>query len=160
MKRSIWALGMLGAVLSAVGPGIAVADNCVASSGDGYAKLSANALQRLMNQSMACYPAAGPPWTNQEYQPSNGSGGTITDYKKGPSDPKDPSKAIGTYSVIGTGSGGQITYSYTAGGTFVYTVWGTQSSGSGTYDFCNASLAPLPGRVKIIAQVGASPIAC
>lgn len=159
MKRSIWTLGMLGAVLTAVGPGIAAADNCVASSSDGYAKLSANALQTLMAQSMACYPAAGSPWTNQEYHPGNGSGGTVTDYKKGPLDKKDPSAPVGSYSVVGN-SGGQITYTYTTGGTFVYSVWGTQTSGSGTYDFCNASLVPLTGQVKVIAHVGASAISC
>jgi hypothetical protein len=159
MKRSIWALGMLGAVLTAVGPGIAMATNCVASTG--YAKLSANALETLVAKSMACYPAAGPPWTNQEYHAGDGISGSLSDYKRGPAAPgnKDPTAVIGTYSVIGN-SGGQITYTYTTGGTFVYSVWGTQSSGSGTYDFCNASLVPLPGQVKVIAQVGNSAVAC
>ncbi len=109
---------------------------------------------------MACYPAGGPPWTNQEYHQGSGITGSLSDYKHGPAGAgnKDPTAVIGTYTVAGVG-GGQVTYSYTAGGSFVYTVWGTQSSGSGTYDFCNGT-TPLPGRVKVIAQVGGSPISC
>jgi hypothetical protein len=154
MKRSIWALGMLGAVLSAVAPAIAMADNCVTSSGDGYVELPAQALSALLASGMACYPAGGPPWTNQEYHAGSGTG-AVTDYKLGPPAPgnKDPTATIGTYTISGTGKVGQIVYTYTAGGTFTYTVWGTQSSGSGTYDFCNGA-TPLPGRVKVIANVG------
>ena len=159
MKRSIWTLGMLGAVLSAVGPGIAMAENCIANPTDGYAQLSATALSTLLANSMACYPAGGPPWTNQEYHSGTGAGPLI-DYKLGPptAGNKDPSATIGTYS-IGGGSSGLITYSYATGGTFTYTVWGVQSSGSGTYDFCNGP-TPLSGRVKVIAQVASGPVSC
>lgn len=157
MKRSIWALGMLGAVLSAVAPGIATAENCVANPTDGYAELTASQLAALLGRSMACYPAGGSPWTNQEYHADSGNGGALSDYKLGPAATgnKDPTKVIGTYSVTGN----QVTYSYTTGGTAAYTVWGTQSSGSGIYDFCNGA-SPLSGRVKIIAQVGSAAVPC
>ena len=156
MKRSIWALGMLGAALTAVGPGIAMATNCVLSTG--YVKLTANQVEVLLGNSMACYPASGSSkWTNQEYHTgaSGAAGGSVVDYKNGPAAPgnKDPTETIGTYNIIGN-SGGQITYTYTTGGVFVYSVWGLQASGSGTYDFCNASLVPLPGQVKVIFGTG------
>jgi hypothetical protein len=155
MKRSIWALGMLGAALSAVGPGIAMATNCALSTG--YAKLSANQVEVLLGNSMACYPATGSSkWTNQEYHTgaSGAAGGSVVDYKNGPATAgnKDPTATVGTYTIIGN-NGGQITYTYSTGGTFVYSVWGLQTSGSGTYDFCNGT-TPLPGQVKVIFGTG------
>lgn len=156
MKQALCAVA-LGVVLGIGGFGRASADSCVASAGDGYAQLSASAVANLLGTSMACYPAAGPPWTNQEYHTGavGANSGNVIDYKKGPTDPRDPSKQIGSYTIVGTGNGGQITYNYTNGPSYSYSVWGTQTSGSGTYDFCNGT-TPLTGRVKIIAQTGAA----
>jgi hypothetical protein len=156
MKRSIWALGMLGAVLTAVGPGIAMATSCVNSSG--YTALSANQVEVLLGHSMACYPATGSTkWTNQEYHTGapGVATGSVVDYKNGPATTgnKDPTATVGTYAIVGSNSGGQITYTYSTGGTFVYSVWGAKTSGSGTYDFCNGT-TPLPGQVMVIVGTG------
>jgi len=166
MKRVIWTFAMLGAVQAAIWPGVAMADNCVASTSDHYKALDALEVIALLVGNMACYsPTGGPPWENQEYltqtssTAATNSTGTITDYKHGPPAPgnKDPMKVIGTYTITSPGGGGRLTHTYTPGGSFVYTVWGTQTSGAGTYDFCNATLVPLPG--KVLISIG-GPHAC
>jgi hypothetical protein len=133
-----------------------MAINCVASPG--YVVLSQLEVRTLLAGGMACYPAAGPPWTNQEYH-TGVLTGTVTDYKKGPPAPgnKDPSKQVGTYGITATGTGGVITYTYNGGSTFAYKVWGTQTGGSGIYDFCNVitPTTPLPGQVMVIVSTGA-----
>lgn len=108
---------------------------CVAATG--YSQLSDGQITSLLVGSIACYPAVAP-YTNQEYL----SGGIITDYKLGASDLIDPSKAIGGYGI----AGGTITYSYTGGPAYSYTVWGTSTSGSGSYDFCTGG-TPISIRV-------------
>jgi hypothetical protein len=156
MKRTIWtltALGTaLGTVLGVAGPAVAA---CTPNGG--YAQLNQAQVEALVGTGMACYPAAGPPWTNQEYHSGGitSAGGNITDYKKGPGDPRDPTAQIGIYTID---ANGVVTYTYGSGHPFPYTVWGTQTSGSGTYDFCNGA-TPLPGQVKIIASTG-TPRSC
>ena len=123
----------------AAGSGSAYATSCTASTG--YNELTGIQIRTLLNGSLVCSPATGP-YSNQEAH----SGGNITDYKMGPTDPVDPSVSVGTYTVA-NGTGAQITYSYTAGGgTYNYTVWGTTTSGSGSYDFC-AGTSPVTVRV-------------
>ena len=122
---------------------------CTASPG--YSQLSGSQIQSLLVGNTACYPVIAP-YTNQEYL----SGGYITDYKKGLSDPIDPSKKIGTY-VIDNGQGGEIVYTYTGNpnSTFTYTVWGPVTGNE--YDFCVGS-TPLAGGPVRIASGG--PVAC
>ena len=64
------------------------------------------------------------------------SGGIVTDYKKGPTDPVDPTAQVGTYSINTVG--GTITFNYGAGGTFTYGVVDPTSTtypNPGTYTF-------------------------
>ena len=174
MKRAIWTLAVLGAIQTAVGPEIAMAANCVGVAGSGYVKLDGNQVRNLVSTSVACNPAGGPPWINQEYHVPDTPGsppsatGTMIDYKKGPSSPgnKDPSTTVGSYSIdltTGMSTSGQITYTYPVGGTqtFVYKVFGPAGPGGvtgGNYDFClNGS--PPAKTVEIKFQTGA-PAAC
>jgi len=76
-------------------------------------------------------------WVNQEYL-SGGTTGPIYDWKKGPSDPKDPTAIVGQWTVVGD----NVTFTYTAGGTFTFTVW---RQAGGTLDFCNATTAVVSG---------------
>jgi hypothetical protein len=110
-----------------------------------YAVLTATQIGTLLVGSTACYPA-GPPYENQEFL----AGGNITDYKKGPSDPIDPSKVIGTYS-LGGGPTGNITYSYTGGPSYLYSVWGPTTPGGTNYDLC---VGTIPITVRIAAGSG------
>ena len=60
--------------------------------------------------------------------------GNLYDYKKGPTDPVDPQKQVGTYSYVTVGrSGAAVRYSYTGGPIFTYFV---QSISGGSYLFC------------------------
>ena len=67
----------------------------------------------------------------QEYHSGSGNSGALIDYKKGPSDPVDPSKTVGSWSI----SGGQVIYNYGSGGTYAYTL---HNNGGGSYTFCGA----------------------
>lgn len=148
MKLTIYTLSALSALL-ALGSGSALA---ACSNSSGYMRLNGPDLSTLLTGNTACYPAGGPPWTNQELH----SGGNIIDYKKGPSDPVDPSKTIGTYAVTGTDMG-VVTYSYTGGGSFSYEVFGGASLPLGNYDFCSGGSPLANGPVKIKSGGGGCP---
>jgi hypothetical protein len=90
---------------------------------------------------------ASPTFTSQEYH-SGTTGGSIIDYKRGSSDPKDPTTTIGSWSV----SGNQVTYTYTSGGSYSYTVW--QQSGGTTFDFCNGTTAIVSAASIKAGQTG------
>lgn len=82
----------------------------------------------------------------QEYHASNFD---LIDYKKGPSDPVDPTKTVGLWNTSGTGTNSVVTYDYGPGQVYSYEVHlnGTQ------YSLCGVSGAPtldvtlLPGQV-------------
>ena len=145
MKRTICTLAALGTVLRVCTPEVAMAANCAPSSG--YDQLNQTQVEALIGSSMACYPVAGPPWTFQEYHDGSTTFATggITDYKRGPGNPRDPSKLIGTYTIDATGV---LISSYGGARSYSYTIWGNTAGGSGVYDFCNR-LVPLPGGVRI-----------
>ena len=66
------------------------------------------------------------------------SGGTVTDYKQGPADPRDPTTLIGAYAVGGqnnNNSGGILTYTYSnGGGTYPWYIDLTHAGN--VYTFC------------------------
>lgn len=130
-------LSYLIALLAMAAPGSAYA-SCTATGG--FTQLTGTQITNLLVGSLACYPAVGP-YQNQEAL----AGGNITDYKQGPSDTVDPTKIIGTYSVV-TSPVDSITYSYSGGPSYTYTVWGTAVAGSGSYDFC-VGTTPITVRV-------------
>ena len=161
MKRALFAgVFFLGNV---AGP--AVASCSFSNANPTYALLTQSGIETLLGQSMACYPTAAP-YENQEYHTgtTGSSTGNIIDYKKGPTDPVDPSKQIGSYSIAAVGGRpyyGTITYTYTGSppSTFTYTVWGPTAPGGNLYDFCIGA-TPLAGGPVRIAPAGASPVPC
>ena len=56
------------------------------------------------------------------WQEFHQAGGALIDYKKGPTDPVDPTKQVGTWTVSGNGSGTQVRYSYGQGASYTYKV--------------------------------------
>jgi hypothetical protein len=109
----------------------------------GAGKLSATQISSLLFGRWACGHSGTEKWNELH------SGGQILDYKKGPSDPVDPSatpaRPTGNYTITGNGEAtGQINYIYaTGGGSFSYQILanGTGSasfSAPGTYSFCSA----------------------
>jgi hypothetical protein len=68
----------------------------------------------------------------------------VLDYKKGPTDPVDPSDTpshpTGTYVITGPDAG-TVTYTYPDGGVYGYTIKGNlgTTSGPGLYSFCTST---------------------
>lgn len=126
--------------------GAAAAQSCACDSG--ASRVTGPALATLLEGKTVCVGTPGN-WQNQELH----SGGTVIDYKKGPGDAKDPSKAIGTYSVSPAG-GGTVTYNYTSGGSFTFSVC-SESTTPARYAFCQGA-----SKVVSAARIGATSSGC
>ena len=69
-------------------------------------------------------------WKNQEYH-TGSTGGNVIDWKKGASDPIDPTSTVGTWSITGTGTTRAVSYSY-GSSTYTFKVY---DQGSGIFCF-------------------------
>ena len=82
------------------------------------------------------------------------SGGSIFDYKLGPTHPTDPTIQVGTVAASGANnntSGGVLTYSYTGGSAFAYWIdTGTPTGTIGTSPFV---FCPVGGGANITVNV-------
>lgn len=81
----------------------------------------------LLSGKTVCATSGGDRW--QEYHAANGA---LIDYKKGASDPVDPTKTVGSWSA----NGSAITYNYTDGGSSSYSFAvcaASATSASGTF---------------------------
>ncbi len=77
------------------------------------------------------------PMWQWEWQEMHQAGGALIDYKRGPGDPVDPSKQVGTWSITGIdGRGVYVTYNYGGGSIFTYSVWDNHDS---SYSLCSAN---------------------
>lgn len=72
----------------------------------------------------------------EKWQEQHRAGGALWDYKKGPSDKVDPTKQVGTWSIAAN----NVTYSYTGGASYTYSV-----HGSGPYSFCTGGAEIVSG---------------
>ena len=86
---------------------------------------------------------------NQNWQEYHNPGGTLIDYKRGPSHPVDPSKRVGTWGTSGNGDSSQVTYNYGTGGSQSYKV----HLNGGTYTFCGVGGAPTLDVTLLSGQV-------
>lgn len=94
------------------------------------AQITGTDLSNLISGNTVCASAGGDQWQEQHR-----TGGALWDYKKGPTDPVDPTKQVGTWSFDNQSTPTTITYQYGASGpSYTYTVHGASS---GTYSFCN-----------------------
>ena len=83
----------------------------------------------LLSGKTVCATSGGDRW--QEYHKT---GGALIDWKKGSSDAVDPTKQVGTWVASTTGGGsGQITYTYTDGGTSTYSFAVCAASNASTF---------------------------
>lgn len=117
MKRPI----LTALVLLAGTPSLAMAD-CSAST-----RVTGTALTNLISGNTVCASRGAEKWQEQHR-----TGGDLWDFKKGPGDPLDPSKQVGTWSIARN----FVTYCYTGGLCYSYSVHG---SGAGPYSFCYAN---------------------
>lgn len=76
----------------------------------------------------------------QEQHVGSNAKGDLVDYKKGPADPIDPSKSVGTYAIVS----GQVNHNYGAGASFTYSVF----QSSTVYSFCEGTSERARATVK------------
>jgi hypothetical protein len=130
-----------GALFLAFGAGQAMAQNCTSGT-----LLQSPEITTLVANRYACVGSFPTAQWNELH-----SGSNVLDYKKGPTDPVDPSDTAtnptGTFAVTG-GDSGTITYTYgssaygyniRANGTGTGTGTGTLTYSVGTYSFCGVS---------------------
>lgn len=92
------------------------------------------ALQRILSNKTVCASLGAERW--KEF---HNSSGTLFDYKRGPSDPVDPTKQVGNWSASGTETSAQVTYNYGSGGIYSYYVCALpQVVGATSYTFVGA----------------------
>lgn len=89
------------------------------------------ALTTLLEGNTACV-GSRPTFDAQELHQA---GGSLVDYKRGPSDPVDKSQRVGTWGLTGVDGRTFVTYDYGSGQVYTYSVW---NNGDGTHSFCSA----------------------
>lgn len=82
----------------------------------------------LLSGNTVCAQRNGDRW--QEEHKTNSE---LWDYKKGPTDPVDPSKQLGTWAITDN----QVTYTYTAFGAPESYSFQVYDLGNGSYNFCS-----------------------
>jgi hypothetical protein len=120
-------------VLLAFGAGQAMAA-CPTTGTATAANISA-----LVSGKYACAMRGDEQW-NLLHQGTGFGPANLQDYKKGPSDPVDPSEVVGTYTIV-AGSGGSpdtIRYDYGGGGAYTFVVTPNAST-AGTYTYCDTA---------------------
>jgi hypothetical protein len=85
------------------------------------------AVAALLSGKTVCASVPGGDSWQEYHDPSH----ALWDYKKGPGDPVDPSKQVGTWNVALEPT---VTYSYTGGNSYSFTV--CQAAAIGPYSFC------------------------
>lgn len=104
-------------------------------------------LSALLTNNTVCVGSAGN-WQAQEYHQS---GGNLIDFKKGASDPVDPTASVGSWSLSGTGTAARVNYNYGVAPIYNNAVW---DHGNGTYSFCNQLGTETPVIYIKSGQVG------
>ena len=141
---------VVGLVALALGTTEAIAATCptVPTSVSAGSYLTGPQIRNLLSSKYACvgtFPNAS--WNELHTGTFSGS---VTDFKKGPTDPVDPTKAVGTYAVTGVNfplnkqGPGYVTYTYSGGGgTYDYYIYNSNgllltntTAPPGTYSFC------------------------
>lgn len=126
MKRKI-AIGIV--LFTGFSGGVMAAPNCTTPN-----RVTGSALTTLVSGNTVCATKGADKWQEQHR-----SGGQLWDYKKGSSDPVDPSKQVGTWRI----GSNEVTYSYTGDSSYTYSV---HDEGSGTsYSFCSNGSVVVSG---------------
>ena len=96
---------------------------------------------------MACGVVGQEEW-QEFHQGTSAAGGNLIDYKKGPTDPIDPSTSVGAWAILGSGDTSRVQYTYGAT-SYQYAV----CSQSTNTHFCGAQFG---GRDIMNAKLGGS----
>lgn len=116
----------------------------------GSTRLNATEIANTLPGKYVCSKQGGSDWKWQELHQGNtgATSGALIDYKKGPNDPVDPSKTVGTWAITTQGSNALVEYNYTAFGTSGPYRHSVHNNGNGTYSFC-----PFPSGTEVIATL-------
>lgn len=106
-----------------------------------------NQLQDLLPGKTVCAVRGSDRWQEQHR-----AGGQLWDYKKGPSDPVDPSKQLGSWSIGGPANR-QVTYTYTAFGSPVSYTFEVHGPIGGLYNFCGVGAQNVLGAALLNGAV-------
>lgn len=116
-------ISFAGCLLAAglVGQVGAQSSNDACSAGTRVTGVTAPDLRTLLSGKTVCFkPGGATDWTWQEYHTAP-SGGALVDYKRGSTDPVDPSRQVGTWSA-GNDNNAAVAYSYTGGNSYTFVV--------------------------------------
>ena len=145
MKRLILAASVGAALLGLAGQSFAA---CVANPP--IVQLTGAEIVSKLGGQTVCVPSVtvNPMTWQEQHVVLTATGGSLIDFKRGPSDPVDPSEPVGNWSVNTTAN--TITHNYGAGGSYTYTVFGKNGAGNNIVSFCGSG-------PEIVAAVKAGP---
>ncbi len=110
-----------------------------------------------LDNTLVCGTAAS---GSDTWQEEHHTGGDLREYAQGPGDPIDPSHDVGTWS----GAGGAITYNYTGGPSYTFSVYADNANPNNPGDlpfnvaFCDGPTLIATATVQVIdALNGCSP---
>lgn len=137
MRRGVLSVGVILAGLSA--PALVLAQTCPQGLGQDLSQEEINSLLSGRYVYGTQY--------DGNYFNLHHSGGSITDYKRGPNDPKDKSAPVGTYSVGQVNGRAVVTYGYGTSYSYSYSIspkpTGQNLPAPGPYVLCQrAGTAP------------------
>lgn len=115
--------------------------------------LNGQAIRALVSNKYGCAARGNERW-NELHQGSGLGPHNVQDYKRGPNDPVDPTKVVGTYTITDNGpnSPGTILYNYGPTAQYRYVVKEAPSGIPGQsqfWDFCNVANSAETFRVGI-----------
>lgn len=125
-------------------------NNC--SCGAGARVAPAAAIATLLGNKTVCASLSTSERWQEYHAGTTTAGGTLTDYKKGPNDPVDPSEVVGSWSTTGEGANARVIYNYGSGGTYQYEVCQAGASVS----FCGTQY----GGRNIAGSLSAGQVSC
>ena len=91
-------------------------------------------IRNLLEGQTVCGTGVGPN-AGDQWQEWHQSGGTLTEYAKGPNDPVDPTHDVGSWSTTGGGANAAVVYTYDNSGPFSFAV---HDNDGGNYSFCDS----------------------
>ena len=117
--------------------------------------LTGEAIRALVSNKWGCAARGNERW-NELHKGATFGPHDVEDYKKGPLDPVDPTRVVGTYTITNNGANapGTILYNYGPTAQYRYVVTPAASGIPGPsqfYDFCNVANSAETFRVGIAA---------
>jgi hypothetical protein len=160
MKSVLRTVVACAGLLAATAPSAWAQSACPCGAGT---RVVGKELVSLLAGKTVCGAVDGDTW--QEFHSGSGAGGgPLIDYKRGPGDPVDPSKQVGTWAIAEVETVNSfVVYDYGGGNSYGYAV----CTNGGSVNFCGASPASrstqmrsTPGRNVLNATLVTGQVPC